>query len=62
MNRVTVKQAASELGISIPFLRLLMRKGEINIGKFVKTSLKGKRGQYLIYRDLLDKELGKMVQ
>lgn len=39
-----------------------MRKGEINIGKFVKSSLKGKRGQYLIYRDLLDKELGKMVQ
>ena len=62
MNRVSVKQAAKELGVSIPFLRLLMKGKNINIGKAVKPSLKGKRTQYLIYRELLDRELGKEIK
>lgn len=57
--RVSVTQASKELGISVPTLRMLMRNKEINIGKVVKSSLKGKRNTYLIYRNLLDKELGR---
>lgn len=57
-SRITVEQAACELGIDPCTVRYWIRTGELPIGRYVKK--KGcRRGTYLIYRDKLDTELGK---
>lgn len=57
-NRVSVAQAAKELGLNVATVRLWIETGQLPIGRYVKR--KGsRRGSYLIYRGLLDKELGK---
>lgn len=55
MNRVSVKDASRELGMTPLTLRTLMRLGRINIGFFTKKP-DAKRGHYVIYRRLLDIE------
>ena len=57
-NRVTVAQAAAELGLHECTVRWWIRTGELPIGRYVKGR-GGRRGQYLIYRDKLDAELGR---
>ncbi len=63
-NRVLVKDAAQELGISQAILRVMMiqqDRGIINnfdIG-FVTRSSGGRKYNYYIYRDKLDAVLGK---
>lgn len=58
-NRVTVAQAAKELGLNVATVRYWIETGQLPIGRYVKC--KGsKRGTYLIYRDLLDAELGRI--
>ena len=57
-GRVTTGQAAMELGLDVATVRWMIMQGELPIGRYVKK--KGsKRGMFLIYRDLLDKELGR---
>ena len=57
-NRVTVEQAASELGLNVATVRYWIETGQLPIGRYVKR--KGaKRGTYLIMRDKLNQELGK---
>ena len=57
-ERVTVTQAAKELGLGVATVRYWIEIGQLPIGKFVKR--KGaKRGTYLIYRPLLDAFMGK---
>lgn len=57
-NRVSVAQAAKELGLDVATVRFWIETGQLPIGRYVKR--KGaKRGTYLIFRDKLDKELGK---
>lgn len=57
-NRITVADAAKELGLSQATVRFWIETGQLPIGRYIKR--KGsKRGTYLIYRDRLDQELGK---
>ena len=51
MERLTVKQAAKELGITPQLLRMLMDRGELPIGKVVRNK---RRNTYLIYREYLN--------
>lgn len=57
-KRITVADAARELGLSQATVRYWIETGQLPIGRYIKR--KGsKRGTYLIYRDRLDQELGK---
>lgn len=60
-ERVSVKQAAAELGMSPQGVREHMRKNlfEVPIGEVTKP---GNRYQFHIYRRMLDKHLGKEKQ
>ncbi len=61
-NRVTVAQAAAELGIPAQALRERMKRkvGEIaNIGEVLPQLNGSKRLYYVIYRNRLDQYLGK---
>lgn len=51
-QRVTVKQAAKELGVSEQFIRICMQRGELDIG--LATKLTGNQYTYLITRGKLD--------
>lgn len=53
MERVTTKQAASELNMDLETLQYLMRQERLPIGYAVKRE-GAKRGVYIIYRGLLD--------
>ena len=53
MERVTTKQAASELEMDLDTLQFLMRENRLPIGQAVKKEGK-KRFSYYIYRGLLD--------
>lgn len=57
-ERVSLKQAAKEIGIAPQGLREYMKIGKINIG-YVLPALKGDKHRYLIYRNLLDEYLMK---
>lgn len=57
-NRVTVEQAASELGLNVATVRYWIETGQLPIGRYVKRR-GAKRGTYLIMRDKLNQELGK---
>ena len=56
-ERVPLLQAAKELGIAPQGLREYMKRGLIDLGMVMPGS--GKRKNYLIYRDKLDRVLGK---
>ena len=58
-ERVTVEQAAIELGMAPQGVREYMKRGIIDIG-VVLPSIKGKQNRYQIYRDKLDKHLGRI--
>lgn len=59
-ERVSLAQAARELGLAPQGVREYMKKGLIDIGAVVPAaSGRGKSKRYLIYRDKLDKFLGK---
>lgn len=59
-QRVTVKDASIELGMSEMSVRVRMERSLFDppIGR-VQPSLQGKRTIYLIYRDMLDEYIGK---
>lgn len=57
-ERVPLKQAAEELGMSEMAVRIRMDRGLLPIGE-VFPSITGKRSSYYIYRDKLDKVLGR---
>lgn len=57
-NRVSVAQAASELGLNVATVRYWMEMGQLRIGEVIKV--KGsKRKTYLIYRPMLDAFMGR---
>lgn len=58
-ERVTLAQAAKELGLAPQGLREYMKRGLIDIGVVLPSASTGKTDRYLIYRDKLDKVLGK---
>lgn len=53
MERVTTKQAASELEMDLDTLQFLMRENRLPIGHAIKKEGK-RRFSYYIYRGLLD--------
>ena len=58
-NRVTTAEAVRLLGINVASLRYWMEIGQLDIGRVVKA--KGsKRKTYLIFKDKLDKEMGRV--
>ncbi len=59
-ERVTVLQAAKELGVAPQAVRIQMQRGKLDIG-MVMPSIQGKGLRYWIYRNKLDKVLGKEV-
>lgn len=52
VEKVTVKQAAKELGTSEQFIRICMQRGLIDLG--IATKLTGSKYTYLILRKKLD--------
>ena len=58
-NRVSLSEAAKELGMSKQAVREHMKRKVIDIG-YVLPSAEGKRKNYLIYRDKLDRFLGRL--
>lgn len=60
-ERVTVKQAAKELGIAPQGVRVQMQRGKLDIGRVV-PSVTGEGNRYLIFRNKLDRELGRLVE
>lgn len=58
-ERVSVEQAAKELGMCPQGLREYMKRGLIDIGRILPCANGSKKKRYFIYRDKLDKELGK---
>ena len=58
-NRVTLEQAAKELGLSPQGLREYMKRGLIDIGIVLPSLESGENNRYLIFRNKLDKVLGK---
>jgi predicted PP-loop superfamily ATPase len=58
MERVTIRQAASELHLTMETVRILMQQGVLDIG-YVKVNECG-RCTYIIFRSLLDKELERL--
>jgi len=57
-NRVSVQQAAKELGMNPQGVREYMKRGLIDIG-LVVPSLTGDGNRYIIMREKLDKVLGR---
>lgn len=56
--RVSLEQAAKEIGMAPQGLREYMKRGKINIG-YVLPALSGNGHRYIIFRDKLDEYLGK---
>lgn len=57
-NRVTVAEAAKELGLSVATVRYWMETGKLDIGIYLKKR-GGKRAMYVVLRDKLNTVLGK---
>lgn len=57
-QRVSVPDAAKEIGCDADKLRFLMRTKKIDIGMVISPKEKKGRYQYLIFRAKLDKFLG----
>lgn len=58
-QRVSVFEAAAEIGCHPQYLRQQMRTGKWDLGNVVKPSRNGSRCEYFIFRAKLDKFLGK---
>ena len=56
-TRITVEDASRALGLTPLSVRLLMQQGQLDIGYVIKTGQK--RHTYLIYRELLERELSR---
>ncbi len=59
-RRVSPDQAAAELGMSKQGMREYMKRGLIDIGIVLPAANGGKCHTYHIYRDKLDRHLGKI--
>ena len=56
-TRITVEEASRALGLTPLSVRLLMQQGQLDIGYVIQTGQK--RHTYLIYQELLERELGR---
>lgn len=60
-ERVSVAQAAKELGMAPQAVRERMKRGHLNKIGYVMPSIEGERTEYFIYRDKLDAYMGKKL-
>lgn len=60
-QRVSVADAATEIGCHPQYLRQMMRDKKWDLGKVVYPKQKGGQCTYLVFRPKLDKFLGKEV-
>lgn len=58
-ERVSVVEAAKEIGCAPGFLRLKMKTGEWDLGAYSKPPRGGKNFSYYVFRSKLDRFLGK---
>lgn len=56
MTRLSIKEAAKELGTSPAFIRSRMKSGALPIGKCIKGK---KRNSYFIYKELIQDYMNK---
>lgn len=61
-ERVSVINAAKELGCAPQSVRENIKSGEWDLGEIIKPIYPGTNYQYHIYRSKLDKHLGKTVR
>lgn len=59
MERISIKEACSILGMSAPTLRVLMQRGVLDIGECVAPTRPDGKWQYYIYRSKVMKVVGK---
>lgn len=57
-QRVSVTEAAREIGCDKEYLRRKIKKGEWDLGAYGKPERGQKKGTYFIFRHKLDKFLG----
>ncbi|EOS27657.1 hypothetical protein C806_00104 [Lachnospiraceae bacterium 3-1] len=57
-QRVSLTEAAKEIGCCKEFLRQQMKKGEWDLGEYVKPGKGQKKASYFIFREKLDRFLG----
>ena len=60
-RRVPLPQAAAELGLSPQGLREYMKRGLIDIGQVLPAANGGNGKRYVIFRDKLDRHMGKIA-
>ncbi len=60
-RRVPLPQAAAELGMSQQGLREYMKRGIIDIGEVLPAANGGACKRYHIFRDKLDRYMGKTI-
>lgn len=56
MERITIEEAANLLGVSKQAVRIMMQKKTVDLGIVVES---GNRKTYLIFREKLNKLVGK---
>lgn len=63
-QRVTIAQAAKELGMAPQAVRERMKSGELDDIGYIHKSIAGKgdKKRYYIYRDMLDAHIGRIRQ
>lgn len=57
-QRVSLPEAAKEIGCCKEFLRRQIKKGEWDLGQYVKPGKGQKKASYFIFREKLDRFLG----
>lgn len=57
-QRVSVPEAAKEIGCDQNYLRQQMRRGEWDLGSYVRPGRGKKKASYFVFRNKLDKFLG----
>ncbi len=57
-QRVSVPDAAKEIGCDQNYLRQQMRRGEWDLGSYVRPGRGKKKASYFVFRNKLDKFLG----
>ena len=58
MNRVSTRQAAAEIGVSVATLSYYMEQGVWDLGVVMKSTT-GKTNRHIVFRDKLDRFLGR---
>lgn len=58
MERVSTKEAAKEIGVSLTTLTYYMETGKWDLGVVMKSK-SGKTNRHIVFRSKLDKFLGK---